>query len=149
MEEYIYIGNASFTQVEIDALEKAVKDTQDNHLSEGIHSLLEERARRSVQNPDFYQYEIDTYLEAKGLKSPDTVIPPRKLTAGYELVEKFIPDGTILPCWHTRDDGAIIYLHRWWSTTSPPEGWIEFAWFKVESALKYEQVSKWKPKGKI
>lgn len=113
MDELHYIGNTPFTQPEIDAIEKAIEDTQRNTLSEGIHSLLEEMARRDPKYPDLSQYQIDAYLEEKGLKSPDTVIPPRTLAGGYKLVEEFIQHDTILPCWNTRSDGAILYSHQW------------------------------------
>ena len=145
MEEYFYIGNISFTQREIDALDKAIANTQTDMASKGVYHLLAEYARRDPEYPEFHQYQIDAYLEKKGVKPKDLIIPPRKLSGGYELDELYIRRGEILPQWRARGDGAVLYLHRWWGTESPASGWREYAWFKAKTALDYEQVSPWKP----
>lgn len=143
MEELYWAGNVSFTQEEFNALEKAVDVVLRSYTSCGIYRFLE----KMPGYPAFFQYQIDAYLEAKGLKSPDIIIPPLTLVGGYELDERGSDKGSVLPSWWKRGDGAILYLHRWWGTESPAEGWREYAWFQVESALKYEQVSEWKPIG--
>lgn len=143
MEELSWFGNTSFTQAEIDALEKAIEDTQRSNTSYGVYHLLEDRARKP-DHPEFYQYQIDAFLESRGLKPPDTIVPPRTL-GSYALDERIVDRGSVLPSWWTRGDGAILYMHRWWGTTAPAGGWREYAWFKVKSALEYEQASEGRP----
>jgi len=106
-----------------------------------IYSLVERRA--DEQDFSIAPYQLDGYLEEIGEKPKELWIPPRTLCGGYRLWELHLKAHHILPEWHTRSDGAILYSSRWWGTTAPAEGWIVRAWFHVKSALEYELVSQW------
>lgn len=145
VSEFLYFGSVALTEGEVDLLDQAVLDTRKQNITCGIYALLEERARRNPDYPEFVQYQVDAFLEARGLKSPDFHVPPRMLATGYILTERYIRRGEILPQWWERGDGAILYYHRWWSTDSSPEGNRMYAWFQVKDVLGSTQVSPWKP----